>query len=322
MIKCGVIGLGRFGRLHALTLLSLENVHLTAVVARRQDSVDKLLEEIPSTTGYTNLDTAIGQSGATAWIVACTTSQHVSVARKLLEAGHHVLLEKPIANDLKEAERLAPLVKEDSSNLMLGHILLFNSEFKELRHQVSTRPALTHMDAVRHRPASIVRDFEGENPLHAAMVHDLYCAQALTNAEEPRSFSCQYHLTTNGQIDLANAQLIWPTGFLARFSASYMTPAGMPPRGFDRMEIFGEGWAARISPNPRPMNIWNNEQAQWPLALEITADESGATGMMIEEQRCFLRVITGEQAVPIGARYQDGLQVQRWMNELDRIAIR
>ena len=101
MIKCGVIGLGRFGRLHALTLLTLENVHLTAVVARRQESVDKLLEEIPSTTGYTNLDTAIEQSGATAWIVACTTSQHVSVAQKLLEAGHHVLLEKPIANDLK-----------------------------------------------------------------------------------------------------------------------------------------------------------------------------------------------------------------------------
>ena len=43
MIKCGVIGLGRFGRLHALNLMTLENVDLTAIVARRQDSVDKLL---------------------------------------------------------------------------------------------------------------------------------------------------------------------------------------------------------------------------------------------------------------------------------------
>ncbi len=322
MIKCGVIGLGRFGRLHALTLLTLDNVQLAAVVARRQESVDALLEEIPSTTGYTNLQHAIEQSGATVWIVACTTNQHVSVTRKLLQAGHHVLLEKPIADDLEEAKQLAPLVKDDSSNLMLGHILLFNSEFKSLRQEIATRSPLTHLDAVRHRPASIVHDFAGENPLHAAMVHDLYCAQALTNAEEPRSFSCQYHLTSDGQIDLANAQLIWPSGFLGRFSASYMTPAGMPPRGFDRMEIFGEGWAARLSPNPRPVEFWNNEQAQWPLALEIMADQSGATGMMIEEQRCFLRVINNEQPVPIGARYQDGLQVQRWMNELDRIALR
>lgn len=321
MIKCGVIGLGRFGRLHALTLQSMENVDLAAVVARRQESVDALLEEIPSTRGYTDLETAMTESAATAWIVACTTNQHVPVTVRLLAAGHHVLLEKPIAEDLSEAESLKELVSEDSSNLMLGHILLFNSEFKSLRNEVESRGSLTHLDAVRHRPATIVKDFAGENPLHAAMVHDLYCAQALTNAEEPRSFSCQYHLTENGQVDLANAQLIWPTGVLGRFSASYMTPAGMPPRGFDRLEVFGDGWSARLLPNPRPMEVWS-DRAEWPMALEIMADETSCTGMMIEEQRSFLRVVQGLQAVPVGARYQDGLQVQRWMQELDRVAIR
>tara|TARA_B100000676_G_scaffold46769_3_gene45453 strand:+ start:25764 stop:26729 length:966 start_codon:yes stop_codon:yes gene_type:complete len=321
MIKCGVIGLGRFGRLHALTLRALENVELVALVARRQESVDALTAELPEVRGYLDVETAIAESGATAWIVACTTSEHVLVTRKLLATGHSVLLEKPISDDLQDAESLADLVNDDSSNLMLGHILLFNSEFKSLRQEAMNRGALTHLDAVRHRPASIVRDFAGENPLHAAMVHDLYCAQALTNAEEPRNFSCQYHLTPDGQIDLANAQLIWPSGVLGRFSASFMTPTGMPPRGFDRLEVFGDGWSARVSPNPRPLEIWDS-QAQWPLALEIMADATGATGMMIEEQRCFLRVISGQQSVPVGARYQDGLQVQRWMNELDRVAIR
>ena len=52
------------------------------------------------------------------------------------------------------------------------------------------------------------------------------------------------------------------------------------------------------------------------MALEIMADETGTTGMMVEEQRYFLRVISGKQDVPVGARYQDGLQVQRWMQEL------
>ena len=321
MIQCGVIGLGRFGRLHSLTLQALENVNLAAVVARRQESVDALLAEIPDTTGYTDLETAMKHSGATNWIVACTTNQHVSVTRKLLAAGHAVLLEKPISEDLEEAQQLAELVKPDSSNLMLGHILLFNSEFKGLSQAAQTQGGVTHVDAVRHRPATIVEDFAGENPLYAAMVHDLYCAQALTNAVEPRSFSCQYHLTPSGAIDLANAQLIWPDGTLGRFSASFMTPPGMPSRGFDRMEVFGTGWSARVSPNPRPLEVWG-KQAEWPMALEIMADETGTTGMMVEEQRCFLRVISGKQDVPVGARYQDGLQVQRWMQELDRVAIR
>ena len=100
-----------------------------------------------------------------------------------------------------------------------------------------------------------------------------------------------------------------------------MTPPGMPSRGFDRMEVFGTGWSARVSPNPRPLEVWG-KQAEWPMALEIMADETGTTGMMVEEQRCFLRVISGKQDVPVGARYQDGLQVQRWMQELDRVAIR
>ena len=139
MIQCGVIGLGRFGRLHSLTLQSLENVNLAAVVARRQESVDALLAEIPGTTGYTDLETAMKHSGATNWIVACTTNQHVSVTRKLLAAGHTVLLEKPISEDLGEAQQLAELVKPDSSNLMLGHILLFNSEFKGPRWRYTCR---------------------------------------------------------------------------------------------------------------------------------------------------------------------------------------
>ena len=90
---------------------------------------------------------------------------------------------------------------------------------------------------------------------------------------------------------------------------------GMPPRGFDRMEVFGEGWAARIEPNPRPIEIWG-AQAAWPMPLEIRTGASGPTGMMAEELRAFCRVVRGRQAVPIGATYADALQVQAWMDRL------
>ena len=321
MVKCAVVGLGRFGRLHSLTLNGIEGAELVGVVARRPESVEALNQELPGVPGFTDLDTAIEQCEAEAWIVACTTSEHVRVTKQLLDAGKHILLEKPISEDMGEAESLAALVNQDPNKLMIGHILLFNSEFKQLRTEVGRRGALHHIDAVRHRPASIVKDFSGENPLYAAMVHDLYCAQVLVNGEEPRELSCQYHLTPGGEIDLANAQLIWPSGVVGRFAASYFTPSGMAPRGIDRTEVFGDGWAACIEPNPRPMELWS-DIAEWPMALEIMADEYGATGMMAEEQRCFLRVVREEQAVPLGARYEDALQVQRWMDALDKVAVR
>ncbi|QDV51754.1 Gfo/Idh/MocA family protein [Gimesia fumaroli] len=312
-VKIGVIGLGRFGRLHSLTLARLAEAELVGVVARRQESLAAISKELPDVPGWTNLTQAIEESGAEAWVVACTTHSHVSVARELLERGKAVLLEKPIADSLEEAESLAPLVKPDSSNLMLGHILLFNSEFQELREVARERGPISYIDCVRHRPASIVENFPGENPLHAAMVHDLYSTQVLLDCAEPDHFSAQFHRTDTGDIDLAVAQLQWNGGPVASIAASYLTPAGMPPRGFDRTEVFGVGWSARIEPNPRPISVWDNE-ASWPLALEVRANPP--SGMMAEELRCFCRVVRHREAVPTGATYSDAMQVQRWMEKL------
>lgn len=319
-MKIGVIGMGRFGRLHSLTVAGLSEANLVGLVARREESLREIAHELSHVPKWTNLDQAIDESGAEAWIVACSTASHVVVAKRLLAAGKSVLLEKPVSENLEEARSLAPLVNPNSSNLMLGHIVLFNSEFQQLREEVRSRGKIAFIDAVRHRPATIVKQFPGENPLHATMVHDLYLAQVLVNREEPQSFSAQYHRTTGGDIDLALAQLKWPSGIVASFTASYLTPSGMPPRGFDRMEVFGDGWCSRISPNPRPIEVWD-EKASWPMALEIRAGSSGATGMMAEELRHFCKVVRGEQSVPVGATFADAIQVQLWMEKLTSSAL-
>ena len=144
-------------------------------------------------------------------------------------------------------------------------------------------------------------------------------AIATNDRAEPTGFSAQYHRTKSGVVDLALAWICWKDGPVASFAASYLTPPGMPPRGFDRMEVFGDGWAARIEPNPRPVVVWDTA-ANWPMPLEIRAEHGSATGMMAEELRCFCRVARGQNSVPAGATYADAIQVQRWMNQLDRLA--
>jgi predicted dehydrogenase len=318
-VRIGVIGLGRFGRLHAHTLAKLAEAELVGLVARRQASLDSLTTEFQGVPGWTSLPQALEESNAEAWVVACATAAHVRVAKAILEAGKPMLLEKPVADNLAEAQELAPLVRPDSSNLMLGHVVLFNSEFQQLREEAARRGPIAFLDCVRHRPASIVTQFPGENPLFATMVHDLYAVQALLGRDEPSSFSAQFHRTPQGEIDLALAQLRWERGPVASFAASYLTPAGMAPRGFDRMEVFGEGWSARIEPNPRPIEVWD-AQASWPLSLEIRASELGASGMLAEELRCFCRVVRNQRGVPTGATYSDAMQVQSWMERLAAVA--
>ncbi len=315
-VKIGVVGLGNFGLLHATTLAGLAEANLVALVARREASLHAVADQFPDIAGWTDLDQAIAESDAEAWVVASSTASHVPITKKLLEAGKTVLLEKPIAESLQESEALAPLVKPDSSNLMLGHILLFNSEFHQLLDEVAQRGPIHYIDCVRHRPTATLDNFPGESPFHLTMVHDLYLALVLADRAEPTGFSAQVHQTRDGACNLALGQLQWPSGLLASFTASFLTPKGMASDGFDRMEVFGQGWSALIRANPRPFEIWD-EKARWPMALEIRSDRTAPSGMMAEQSRCFCRVVRGQQSVPIGATYQDAIQVQGWLDRLE-----
>ncbi len=318
-VRVGVVGLGAFGRLHALTLAGLGEADLVALVARRQASLDAMAVELPGVAGWTDLDLAMEASGAEAWVVATSTASHLAVASKLLAAGFPVLVEKPLASHIEDARLLGTLVRPDSSNLMLGHILLFNSEFRQLQAEVHDRGPLLHIACERHRPASTLERFPGETPYHLLMVHDLYCVQALVQRREPTAFSAQARFTAMGGMDLALAQLRWTDGALATLVASYLTPEGMPADGYDRLEVYGQGWAARVESNPRPLVVWD-DRARHPLTLEILADPPAASGMLAEELRCFCRVVRGLQAVPMGATYQDALQVLDWLDKLERLA--
>lgn len=327
-VRIGVVGLGNFGRLHALTLAGLAEAELVALVARRQASIDALSAELQAVSGrhvpgFTDLEKAIHaaapEAAPEAWVVATSTASHVPVVRQLLAAGYPVLVEKPLAGSLAEAESLAPLVRADSSNLMLGHILLFNSEFRQLQAEVRARPPMTYIACVRHRPATTLERFPGESPFHLLMVHDLYSVLALVGRREPVALSAQARQTAAGACDLALAQLRWEDGLMASFAASFLTPEGMPADGYDRMEVYGQGWAARVDANPRPLAVWDT-QARAPLTLEILADPIAPSGMLAEELRCFCRVVRGLQPVPMGATYQDALQVQRWLDRLERAA--
>ncbi len=169
-VKLGVVGAGSFGLLHATTITGLAEARLVALVDRRPER----LGHVTSVRGWTDLDAALAESEAEAWVVASSTVSHVPVTKAILSAGKPVLLEKPVAASLAEAETLRPLVRHDSSNLMLGHILLFNSELAQFREEASRRAPIRYINSVRHRPATTLDSYPGETPLRLLLVHDLY----------------------------------------------------------------------------------------------------------------------------------------------------
>ena len=314
-IRIGVVGTGRFGSLHAQTLLSLAESELVALVDSSEKALTQLPEALSEIPKYQDLEQALKESRAEAWVVSTSTLEHVPVAKKILEAGDYVLLEKPVSDNLLDARDLLKVVSQCPEQLMLGHILLFNSEFRALQTECETRGSFDYATCYRMRPCKHSDDYPGETPFHLTMVHDLYCIQSLVEGKDPVRFEAQTHFNNRGNMDLALAQLGWADGTLATFSAGFLTPEALPGEGFDRMEVFGKGWMARMNPNPRPLDVWDEKYVP-PMTLEILNVSNTTTGMLAEELRCFCRVVRGLEPIPRGTRIEDGIQVMRWLDRL------
>ncbi len=321
-VRIGIIGLGAFGQLHARTLAALAEAQVAAFVGRDAARLEHAAGQIHQlhVPRFTDLYTALQQTGIKAWIVASATASHIALGEQLLRAGCTVLMEKPLADSLTEAQRLAPLVPSDSRNLMLGHVVLFNSEFLALKREAATRSPIVHLATSRQRGQDHRTLYPGESPFHLTMVHDLYCVQMLMGGREPVSFTAQRHRHASGETDLTLAQLRWADGALASLSAGFLLPAGAGSQGYDWLEVFGADWAARLNTNPRPLTLWTNQRAEHPLHLEIGLDDAQPTGMLAEQLRCFSRVAAGAQTPPLGTRYGDALQLMRWLDLLEQYA--
>ncbi len=317
-VRIGVIGVGNFGRLHALTLSGLAEAELVACVDLNAAKLEGIRRELPQVATYPQLEAALAGSAAEAWVIASSSASHVELAGQVLAAGRSVLVEKPVAESVEEALRLQTVAAGSPGRFMAGHILLFSTEFRRLLTEVRRRGRLTFINSVRHRPMATRELFPDETPLDLLMVHDLYLVYTLMDGVAPERFHAGMPRGRGG-IELALAELQWPDGTLASCCASFLTPPGMPPDGFDRLEVFGQGWAGRMLANPRPVEMWD-EKASWPMALEIHDDPRAPSGMLAEELRCFCRVVRGTDEVPVGARLGDAVELQKWMEALRRAA--
>jgi len=318
-VRTLVIGAGNFGRLHARTLHGLAEADLVGVVDRSEASLNTLRQSLPHIKTWTHLSDALNATDPQAVIIATRTDSHVLLAQELLRAGKTVLVEKPLAETADQAQILAPLIAPDSANFMAGHIILFAPEFQRLLRDIHTHGPLLHFSAFRYRPRAQGDLFPEETPLRMTMVHDLYLALALTGGASPSQFTARLRRRPDGRADLALAWIQWPTGTLGSLAAAFMTPPGMPEDGFDRLEVYGESWAARLRLNPQPYELYT-DRAQSPMGLAIDDDPIRPSGWLAEELRCFCRVVRQQSPVPLGARYQDALTIQQWMQKLEQAA--
>ncbi len=129
-IKCAVVGVGYLGKFHAQKYAALPDCELVGVVDSNTDNA-KAIAEKNHTCAFTDYRELLGQVDAVS--IVTPTTLHFEVARDFLEAGTHVLVEKPITVTVEQADELIRIAEEKNLRLMVGHLERFNAAILEMR---------------------------------------------------------------------------------------------------------------------------------------------------------------------------------------------
>jgi predicted dehydrogenase len=206
-----VIGAGHFGRYHAQKYAALPGAELVAVVdadAGRADAVAREVGSVPQT----ELDSVIGRIDAAS--VTVPTSAHHAVAARLLAAGIDVLIEKPIASTVEEADSLISLAQRHGCVLQVGHLQRFLLRRMEIPARV-TRPLLIEATRVapfkpRGTDVGVVLDL---------MIHDIDLILSLAAAPLVEVAAAGGPVATTTE-DICAARLGFADGCVASVTAS------------------------------------------------------------------------------------------------------
>ena len=210
-MKVAVIGAGHMGRYHAEKFAALRGVKLVAVVDADRARATALAEKLDA-EALNDYRQVFG--AAEAAVIAVPTDRHHAVARECLHQGMHLLIEKPIATTLAEADELIALAERNRLVLQTGHVERYNKTFRALLARME-RPVFVEAERLA---AFKQRGVEVDVVLDL-MIHDLDLACALARAEPSGVSACGFRVLTN-DIDIANARIEFANGCVANLSAS------------------------------------------------------------------------------------------------------
>jgi len=132
-LRIALAGAGKWGRNYIRVLESIRNVRLVSVIDPDDSAVESALKIAGNVSAYENITSCMNQQHIDAVIIAAPSDMHFDLCMEALNAGKHVLVEKPMTMDLKSAVLMKNTAMEKDLVLMIGHILQYNPAFINLR---------------------------------------------------------------------------------------------------------------------------------------------------------------------------------------------
>jgi predicted dehydrogenase len=283
-----VIGAGHMGRYHAEKFARLPGVELSVV------------DPDPARAKIADYREVVGKVDAA--VIAVPTHLHHEVARAFLDRGVHLLVEKPLAATLAEADELVELAARRKALLQVGHVQRYSPAFQALAARIE-RPLFIDAERLsgfksRGAEVDVILDL---------MIHDLDLAISLARAEVERVSACGFRVLT-GDIDIASARIEFANGCVADLSASRVSQAGVR-----KFRVFEPGLYVSADLQAGKLRYVRQQGG----AIQETEEDHTAGDALAAQAESFILAIT--QKNPVLVDGAEGRRVLKLALELGRL---
>ena len=211
-IRVAVVGAGEFGRNHVRVWRETQGAELVGVVDTNAERAQKIAAEF-NVPVLPNIE-ALAAEKVDAISLAVPTKEHARIGCQLLDAGHDVLVEKPIAASLEEADQLIASAKRAGRILQVGHVERFNPAVVAVQKIVS-KPMFFEV----HRMGIFTPRSLDIDVVYDVMIHDLDILRSLVNSPVEDLKAVGIPVITD-KVDIAHVRLEFANGTVANLTAS------------------------------------------------------------------------------------------------------
>src|SRR5690606_31062523 len=210
MLKVGVLGAGHLGKIHLRLLKQSEKYELVGFY----DTHEKYAEQVAEEFNYKRFST-IDELIANVDVVDIVTPtlSHFNTAVKVIEAGKHLFIEKPITNTVEEAEILTKLAKEKGIKGQVGHVERFNPAFQAVTSKIENP-----MFIEAHRLAEFNPRGTDVPVVLDLMIHDIDIILSVVKSKVKNIHASGVSVISNSP-DIANARIEFENGCVANLTA-------------------------------------------------------------------------------------------------------
>jgi len=222
-IGVAIVGCGYWGVNYVRVFSELPEARVLWACDRDPQRLDVVRQRFPTVGLASDLDVVLGDPGVSALVVATPATDHYPVSRAGLEAGKHLLVEKPLATTVEDAQNLVALSQEAGRTLMVGHTFLYNAGIRKMKECIESPDfgQVYYLRATRTNLGPIRQDV---NALWDLAPHDVSIFNYLLGSEPEAVWALGSRLLRNRREDAGFIHLGYPGGVIGAIHVSWVEP--------------------------------------------------------------------------------------------------